>query len=387
MKYARVRQLDIPPGRRILVISDLHSNRDFLLALLEQAGFGPEDLLVLLGDFVEKRTGGLDTLHTVMDLSRRDNVIPLLGNCDDITVNFADGDPDIEPGFYDWYFKHWGEKCLLVEMGNAVGVPLRGREDYSALRRAVNTRFAPEIAFLRALPHIAVSDRYLFVHGGVPREEALDTLEGWRCMKNDHFLSQGHAFRRWCIVGHWPVTLYDPIVPSARPLVEWSRHIISIDGGCSLKLDGQLNALILPADGSENFSYLSWDGFPQVIALDPQAPSVPSINVRYAHNRVEILQAGGEFCRCRHVESGYELDILTDFLFHREDGIYCEDATDYRLPVSPGDRITAVRATSRGLLAKKDGVTGWYRGRTAPAPPLSVPCPAIPLRRGTGGMV
>lgn len=379
MKHARVRKLDLAPGRRVLVISDIHSNRAFLLALLERAGFGPEDLLVLLGDFVEKHTGGLATLRTIMELAQRENVIPLLGNCDDIAVNFADGCADIDPGFYDWYFRLWGEKCLLVEMAREAGLTIRGREDYPALRRVVNTRFAPEIAFLRDLPHIAMSDRWLFVHGGVPREDHLEELEGWRCMKNDDFLSQGYAFHRWCVVGHWPVTLYDPLIPSARPLVERQRHIISIDGGCSLKLDGQLNALILPGDGSEDFSYVSWDGLPQVIALDGQAPSVPSINVRYAHNRVDILGEGEEFCRCRHRESGYELDILTDFLVRKEDGVYCEDATDYHLPVRPGDRLSVVRRTSRGLLAKRDGVTGWYTGRIATAPPLSVPGSPIPL--------
>ena len=185
--------MDLAPGRRVLVISDIHSNRAFLLALLERAGFGPEDLLVLLGDFVEKHTGGLATLRTIMELAQRENVIPLLGNCDDIAVNFADGCADIDPGFYDWDFRLWGEKCLLVEMAREAGLTIRGREEYPALRRVVNTRFAPEIAFLRDLPHIAMSDRWLFVHGGVPREDHLEELEGWRCMKNDDFLSQGYA--------------------------------------------------------------------------------------------------------------------------------------------------------------------------------------------------
>ena len=368
MKHARVQRLALAPGQRVLAVSDIHGNREFLLALLDRAGFSPADILVLLGDFVEKRAGGLDTLHTVMELARRDNVIPVLGNCDDLAVNFADRDPAIDEGFYEWYFDHWREKCLLVEMGNAVGIHVRSRADFPALRAAVNARFAPEIAFLRGLPHIVVSDRWLFVHGGVPREDGLEALEGWRCMKNDDFLSQGHAFRRWCVVGHWPVTLYNPRVPSARPLVEWDRHIISIDGGCSLKLDGQLNALILPGDSSEDFAYASYDGFPLVRALDPQPPSADSINVRYAHNQVELVQEGGEFCRCRHLESGRELDILTEYLFRRDGKVYCEDATDYRLGVSPGDLLSVVRTTSRGLLAKKDGVTGWYAGRTEPVP-------------------
>ena len=42
------------------------------------------------------------------------------------------------------------------------------------------------------------------------------------------------------------MTLYDPRIPSAAPIFTRDRKIISIDGGCVLKADGQLNALILP---------------------------------------------------------------------------------------------------------------------------------------------
>ena len=42
---------------------------------------------------------------------------------------------------------------------------------------------------------------------------------------------------------------------------------------------------------------------------------------------------------------------------------WCEDTSDYRLAVEPGDRLSIVEETSRGRLVKKDGVTGWYFGR------------------------
>ena len=74
-------------------------------------------------------------------------------------------------------------------------------------------------------------------------------------MKNDDFLGQGLSFRKWVAVGHWPVTLYDPSIQCSNPRVERDRRIISLDGGCVLKVDGQLNALIpvqvvLPGDAA-----------------------------------------------------------------------------------------------------------------------------------------
>ena len=78
---------------------------------------------------------------------------------------------------------------------------------------------------------------------------------------------------------------------------------------------------------------------------------------------MEVLERGEEFSRCRHLASGRVLDILTEYLYEKGGVTRCEDSTDYRLPVEPGDALSIVRATSRGYLAKKAGVTGWYTGR------------------------
>lgn len=44
----------------------------------------------------------------------------------------------------------------------------------------------------------------------------------------------------------------------------------------------------------------------------------------------------------------------------------CNDSTDYMLPVEAGDLLSIVKATSRGYLSKKNGVTGWYCGEVEP---------------------
>ena len=54
---------------------------------------------------------------------------------------------------------------------------------------------------------------------------------------------------------------------------------------------------------------------------------------------------------------------LAQYLRQGRHGLECEDSTDYRLPVSPGELLTVVRETSAGFLCKKQGVTGWYYGR------------------------
>lgn len=159
------------------------------------------------------------------------------------------------------------------------------------------------------------------------------------------------------------MTLYHPHIPCATPIFRRAEKIISIDGGCALKADGQLNLLVLPEEGSENFTCHHYDGLPLVRALDGQTAAETSVNVRWGHSRVEVLTRGGEFSRCRHVETGREMDVLTDYLYEKRGETRTQDTTDYRLGVAPGDLLSVVRTTSRGILAKQDGVTGWYTGR------------------------
>ena len=362
---ATVRPIDLPAGRRTLVVSDIHGNLPLLKGVLAKAGFCREDILIVLGDMMERSTGSLDTLRYIMALSRTHTVYTLLGNCDNVILSFLREEDRFPDEAYDRLFRSWGERSVGAQMAKRLGIPLNSPADYPAARAAFREEFRPELDFLTSLPQIYVNQDYLFVHGGVPREDRLEELDAYGCMKNDDFLGQGHSFRRWVIVGHWPVTLYDPKIPSADPILLYDRHIASIDGGCTLKWDGQLNALVLPETPGGEFSWFNYDGFPTVTALDPQAASEDSINIRWSEHEITVLDRGPEFCRCRHNKTGRELDILTEYIYDWGGKTVCEDSTDYRLPVERGDVLSVVRRTSRGLLAKKKGVTGWYAGRVA----------------------
>ena len=347
------------PGRRILAVSDIHGNLPFFQGLLKQAAFSPEDILVLNGDLLEKGRDSLALLRYVMELSRTHTVYPVCGNCDGLVYRFFETD-ELDRRFYASYLPQHPESTirqLADEMGYS------DWKDFPGLRAAL-CRHYPEIrSWLAEMPTILETEHLVFVHGGVPSLEHMEGLNRWKCMKNDDFRGQGHTFSKFVIVGHWPVTLYNPQIPSAAPLFDWDRKIISIDGGCVLKADGQLNALILPSEESEEFTWQAYDGLPVYTALDSQSASEDSINIRWGRSDLEVLQWGEELSRCRHLESGRELDILTAYLRRDGERVWCEDSTDYRLPVEPGDRLSLVARTSRGCLMKKNGVTGWYFGR------------------------
>jgi len=372
---------EIEPGRRVVAVSDVHGNLPFLQALLSQVRLTPDDVLVIVGDLLEKGRDSLATLRYVLELQKTHTVYTLCGNCDYIDSMFLQGNTvgrsaystrsllqDGAAGVDEelWpILSYWRERSVLLQMAAEAGLPMpRGPEELPMLRAALLGRFPEETDFLLRLPHILEAGNFLFVHGGVPREDRLEELSAYSCMKNDDFLGQGHSFRKWVVAGHWPVTLYNPRVQRSAPLIDRERHIASIDGGCVLKVDGQLNALLIPDVCGEGMGYTWYDGLPVLTALDGQEASADSINIRWSDSVVEVLREEGDCALIRHPSSGRELWVPGDFICVRRDGrTHTEDATDYALPVSPGDRLALVRETSRGRLVKKGGTTGWYYGR------------------------
>lgn len=360
MDCAVVIRPQFPPDRRIVAVSDIHGNLPFFDALLDKIALVPRDILVLVGDMLEKGRDSLALLRRIMDLCRTHTVYPICGNCDGLVLNFFETDR-LDGRFFSSYLPQHPESAIR-QMAREGG--FEQVEDLPRLRADLRAAYPEVWAWLRALPTILETEHLVFVHGGVPSLEDMEGLEKWRCMKNDDFLGQGRRFDKWVIVGHWPVTLYRPDIPSAAPIILRDRKIVSIDGGCVLKADGQLNALILPGEGSEDFSWTAWDGLPTATALDAQAAGPDSVNIRWGRSGLAVLERGEETSLCRHLETGRVLPILNQYLRRRPDGTWwCEDSTDYALPVAPGDRLTVVARTGRGSLCKKDGATGWYYGR------------------------
>ena len=383
-RHAQVIRPAIAPGRRVIAVSDIHGNLPFLKGILEKVRFTPEDVLVIVGDLLEKGRDSLATLRYVLELRKTHTVYTLCGNCDYIDRMFLEGGkPDdafsiqmnrrygahadytsVDEELWPILSEFWQERSVLMQMAAEVGVVPRHMDDLPALRAALLEHFPEETGFLLGMPHILEAGNFIFVHGGVPREDRLEELTAYGCMKNDDFMGQGHSFRKWVVVGHWPVTLYDPRIQRSAPLIDDERHIASIDGGCVLKLDGQLNALIIPDVFGEEMDYTWYDGLPAAVALDPQEPSADPLNIRWSDSLVEVLEEEGDCVRVLHPATGRTMWLPLDFISVRRDGrTHTEDASDYALPVAPGDRLSLVRQTRRGLLVKKDGITGWYYGR------------------------
>ena len=64
----KIEQINIEPGKRILVTSDIHGHLSYLKKVLEKASFCDDDILFIVGDMIEKGPENLKTLRYVMEL-------------------------------------------------------------------------------------------------------------------------------------------------------------------------------------------------------------------------------------------------------------------------------------------------------------------------------
>ena len=364
MSEARIRRLSFAPGRRILVLSDIHGNVPYLEGVLDLAGFGGGDELIVDGDFLEKGRESLRTLRILAELSREGNTHVLLGNCDD-WFNLFDPRWDDRHDAQVLRYVQRRRRGLLWDMCREAGIDPFRVEDFTPVKGELLRLFPEEWAFLSRLPHAIETEKFIFAHASVCPDKPLEAHSADELTRCDRFLDLGFSFDKWVVVGHYPVVLYGEDRVCANPIIDRERRIASIDGGCVLKDDGQLNCLVIPDRDSEDLSFVAYDPFPERVALDAQEGGERSYYIRWGDSQVRVLRREGEFSRVRHVRTGYEMDVLSKYLFSDEEVTGCNDCTDYVLPVRPGDRLRIVEETGRGVFAKKDGVSGWYYGRLA----------------------
>ncbi|MDD5934103.1 MAG: metallophosphoesterase [Clostridiales bacterium] len=353
----KVESATIEAGKRVIVISDIHADLVALKKLLNKVRFTKDDVLVLLGDIVEKGKYSLKTLQYIMKLSETHTVYTVCGNCDAIALEILRDDKNKELLGYILAKKH----TLVGDMCRAINISITRDLDMLAIKKVLRSVFEKELSFIQQLPHILELNDYVFAHAAVRPEHPLD-MKPSQVMKMDAFMEQGYTFEKYHIVGHWPTVLYSKKIPDCNPRIDREHKIISIDGGNTLKLDGQLNALIIPDVSKEEFSYVYVDLLKKAKILNTQEVGESPFCISWLDSKVDVLRREKEFAYCEHCSSGNKMWIPNSYLWEGKDGFHTEDITNYQLKLTYGDIVSVTKATSRGYLVKKDGVCGWYYG-------------------------
>lgn len=387
-----IQHIDAEPGQRILAVSDIHGHLDRLHQLLRQLDYRADDILVIVGDLIEKGPESLRVVQYVMDLAKQHPVYVSMGNVD--LGRILKADDDSPEGVADWAgFLAWAERTwggsLFSEMLADMGIPISQVEGEKAAeyRRMMLEQFHGELEFLWSRPTILTAGKYIFVHGGIPTEEveSLADTDPLPFLKNDDFYSQGYSFRDHIVVtGHWPVCLYRTDREDVSPLFDRERGILCIDGGSGLKFSGQLNGIIIPdsqADMKE-IRWMGYDGAPQVEALEGQEGRAAKVHIQYFESQVELLSQDGDMGEWKHLSSGKTFSGPVKWTYHDDEGrLHYSDYADTVLSVVPGDRLNVILQTEAGYCCKKDGLVGWYQGKVQPVKESLVLLPGGPDRK------
>jgi serine/threonine protein phosphatase 1 len=173
--------------RRTLAIGDVHGCASALDALLRAVAPTPDDLLITLGDYVDRGLDSAGVLNRLVRLSRTHRLVALRGNHEEMMLHAREGD-----GPLAFWLACGGEAtlasyCPFDDRGTVADVP---DEHWDFLERRCVDWFQTE--------------RHLFVHGGVvphlPLEKQSPIVLRWQS-----FVRQApHSSGKVVVCGHTP---------------------------------------------------------------------------------------------------------------------------------------------------------------------------------------
>lgn len=215
--------------KRILAVGDIHGMYDKLISLMDQVQFDPsEDLLVFLGDYIDRGPRSLDCLDYVMDLQQRypERVVCLKGNHESMCSNYycfdglkcinPDEVTDVQAGFL-WERQSNGGKDTMKQFATLADDELQKR-----------------LNWMRKLPKCHRVGNYFFCHAGVYPYYSVDE----QSEKELLWIRQEFFFRydgkETIVVGHTPVQKapFPPYGSTEPKFLE--NHIIMCDTGACM---------------------------------------------------------------------------------------------------------------------------------------------------------
>jgi serine/threonine protein phosphatase 1 len=226
----------------IFAIGDIHGCANELRQLLNQLPQDPDTTFVFLGDYVDRGPDSSEVIDTILELSKRCKVVPLMGNHEEMFLGFL-RDPE----------SHAAAMFILNGGSATLASYSKGGHEYHVPDE--------HIAFLKSLQVMHVTDQNIFVHAGLPQIplqdiDPEDSLHyATMLWTRGRFLKTKYDWGKVVVHGHTPV----------RRVTQWPNRI-NIDTGCVY--DGRLTALALP--GEARFSVRRMSEGQRVLLRDPR---------------------------------------------------------------------------------------------------------------------
>jgi serine/threonine protein phosphatase 1 len=178
-----IEDLDPMPTPRTIAIGDVHGCSAALDAVLDAIGPQPDDLIVTLGDYINRGPDSRGVLERLIALGRRCHLVPLLGNHEQMLL-------DVRAGKYPihWLFD-MGGTATLHSYGPGRDPSMIPEEHYRFLEGCLDSR---------------ETDTHIFVHANYFPDQPMDEQHAgmlrWESLRA---MTPGpHVSGKTVIVGH-----------------------------------------------------------------------------------------------------------------------------------------------------------------------------------------
>jgi serine/threonine protein phosphatase 1 len=181
---------------RVLAIGDIHGCAGALDALLEAVRPGPDDLVITLGDYVDRGQDSKGVLDRLIALSGQTRLVPILGNHDQMMLD-ARSDPEKQ----HWLeARDWGRKTLASYGPDATLADVPGAH-WAFLERCVESYELDTHFFVHAnaYPDTPLAEQPSFMlrweklHHARPHESGKTMVCGHTSQKSGKPRNLGHA--------------------------------------------------------------------------------------------------------------------------------------------------------------------------------------------------
>ncbi len=185
--------------KRHLAIGDIHGCLRSLVGVAAAAKISESDLVVTLGDYVDRGPDSRGVIEWLLEWSRRGQLVPIRGNHDLMMMQARDGGPS-ESG----WLESDGDATLTSYGGSLDDVPAEHWE------------------FLEGTRLIHETDTHFYVHANVYAEYALEDQPEYMLLWEKLDRATPHISGKIMVCGHTPQK-------SGRP--RNLRHAICVDTG------------------------------------------------------------------------------------------------------------------------------------------------------------
>ncbi|MBR2024697.1 MAG: metallophosphoesterase [Clostridia bacterium] len=247
------------------VVSDIHGFFDELKEALTESGFFSDKephKLIICGDLLDRGKQIDELVKFILDLMKKDEVILIRGNHEDLLIDLVDNIYDYLP--YPESTHHGSNGTLKTALSLAKMTKTKMQLDPENFRnRVLSTLFVRKI--MENMIDYYETDNYIFVHGWIPcyyekyrpREIKYSFRPNWRkCDKKEWEYARwinGMAAHKWgayekgktIVCGHyhsaWGHELFEGVRNDFSPY--YDKGIIAIDG-CTV-LTKKVNCIVI----------------------------------------------------------------------------------------------------------------------------------------------